>query len=411
MGSSMGESGGSRADLASAAMHDALQEVTKGVAPAAGSGAPHPPPPAPPEPSPETGSYIAKYAVQFLAIVGGGGVGIVGVVAAVGLLAHNGHLAMLGLPHFPMSPGAYSQLALEFFTYSLHVAVSYPLLSVGWLIATLLLVAVVAAYPWLCRRGYLRSDGATCRYTHSPVLHLLCFFVVVVAGGQLLRLSTTALTGKSTGLIWAIYSDPDKALGQKPTGGRLSDANIRWCVFHRSGADDANRRLARRRLEDYYSRLVGGTGLVLLLFVATQRGRRRLAARPAEQGSYDPPGLLAAADIMLEVPAVVILTLLLIALPANYGALMMPTTYPTAQIVEENAAAEEIPVSGFLLSPPTSDAKSVCLLDLAMIPISRDEAAMQWALRTRRLDPPWQIELQGYSDILDETRSQIEVRQ
>lgn len=171
--------------------------------------------------------------------------------------------------------------------------------------------------------------------------------------------------------------------------------------------------------------------LLVLLFLATQRSRKQLAPPPPEPDAKASPGpqedpdpwatVRAATDIMLEIPAIVVLVLMLVTLPAAYGALQMTTSYPQAWVPDAigegiswtppapsgtpsvPAAAGGVIIPAYVLSSAASDAKTVSLLEMTGNP-------SQWVLQCRKLEAPWRLHMSGYQDILQETEASVRRR-
>ncbi len=365
-------------------------------------------PPPPRAPAAAASGDVAQQALQFLVLLGKGTLGVSGVVV-VGLLVQAGHLRMLGLPLFPMSTLAYLQLAIDFFVDTARTSVSHPWLLIGCVVGGLI-VAYVSLLP---ERQASGRESTLRRWMHHPLPYLICLAAMVGGGGLLLAHSTAALTGpRSTNLLWPLAQESladGRPLKERPGAWAvlLHDSQIRWCLLNRGRADVRDpdlagaeltecdvleARHATASLEAYYAKLVGVTALMLLLYAATRGARRRLTTSLADRANPDRSSLLLAADILLEIPALIVIGLLLIALPADYGALLMPTTRPLVCMRKDGAESD----SAFLMSPAASDAKSVCVLNVQNV----DNSVYSCTLEAHSFDPQAGMRVTDYRDIL-----------
>lgn len=314
------------------------------------------------------------YVLALITLVGGSGVGVGAVWAAAGVLAHGAHLRMLGVPYFGLTPTAYSQLSLSFLSDSCLAVATYKPLQLVWLGAVLCLVLLFAS-PRKVRRWW-NSRSEADRRTDRLHLYILLMLVVIVGGMAGLALSAQALRGEARSVLWAVYGEDLDSKGRlRPSlFPFLSSKDVRWCLLHHSGDTgqafldlypSLSRIIIRRcllrgsdleaqgfLLRRHYSALLSVALLLLLVYLAALQIRAPSLTCPTLPEEFRAPAH-SAVDVMLALPATVILFLLLMMLPANYGAICQSAVCPDVEVDGKATAGWTPDLPLFLLSPET----------------------------------------------------------
>jgi len=333
---------------------------------------------------------------------------------------------MLGVPYFPLSPASYGRVAIEFVVNSFWKAIWAKELS--WVLAgilTALLLLVLAWLPTSKRKG--AAEGLRSYRSHAPRLYALGMLLAVALGGWLVARAGNACLGRNVvGLLWVftgselpLKTGPGRPADRQRVTGLCSE-QIRWCLFYRnySGSEDADedlgtiRELAGSCLDYHYGFLVRGT-LILLVWVVLARWVRAAAVKVNEQTPHQEwAPLLLLADTLLGVPLAIIVVILLLLLPANYGVVVREPVYPVAFVPSdprmglcEKTRPDDLSETDrvYVLSQPDHDAQSVCLVRQGF---SRTdfEYTNTWVVETRPLEHSWRLLLVKYVDILDDVR-------
>jgi hypothetical protein len=334
-------------------------------------------------------------AVRGLFSVVGGASAVVGVVVAVGIIAHAAHLRMLGLPFFALPRATYPMIALDFVVSTLVQAVA----AAGLVGATLFILCgavLVAALTWLdSREPARRTSWADWWIRWRAGAYAGMTLLMLFLGALLAARAGTALGGRSVGLLWSIHEAPttsatsiSRLSWRRLALAEYTDADIRLWLLTRWKSDEA-----RANLERHYGVLALGTIVLLLWTILARRWRASMRPEtPSSRPAAGSPSALMAADVAFEVPAGILLLLLLLLLPANYGAVMREPVYPKAMFCREADRGPSCPiqkngirsVTAYVLSPAESDADTVTVLF---------EEYDRWVLQSRKLTAPWEFRL------------------
>jgi hypothetical protein len=299
---------------------------------------------------------IAKQLLQFVGIVGGGGGGFAALAFGIGYFATKNHDAMLGLPTTTTSYVTYVRTGALFFPLSLHYLVT-SLLPFRW--GVLVLAVLVAGISVLFRKS-LKSIRKRLR-SHERRLQFIMMgqVVLIMLCAIYLPFHVAPLHPANRGLLFMDHKPP-------------SDAHYALKIHTLLRKEEGEETL--HRFYGYQCSAVIALAYAIILLARWRGAVHETARADAVSGNnaaQTPKGLAGESYLrnvsawLLEPLLYLVVAILVITLPANYGVISLSNDYPCVRLsVLKSGDAEKLEPAnlGYLLTDLSAEPPEVVVL-------------------------------------------------